>query len=232
MTRLIPFTFIISLTVVVLVGIIISYQGYQYLPTLPKTATLLYSESFDDKNALSRFRQGTPDLGHTTGTKEKAAWRVEGGRLFAEKAHNAPLWFKEKLPSGDLRISFQAQAHTNEGDLKCEVFGDGQNHQSGYVFINGGWKNTIRAIARQDEHGEDRHDDHRCQKTPAKRCVEPMKDQTWVIERRDGILYWYIDGVFTLKLADNYPIKGLYFGFNNWSAATSFDELRIHQLSP
>ena len=35
--------------------------------------------------------------------------------------------------------------------LKCEFAGDGQHHQSGYILINGGWKNTVRAIARQDD---------------------------------------------------------------------------------
>ena len=217
----------VSLSVI---GFTIHQRGYRSLPILPDQAHLIFSEDFDKPDALSGFTQGLPDLGHKAGSDKQAAWRISEGALYAESAHNAALWLKTPLPSGDLRISFTATALSKEGDLKCEIFADGENHQSGYILINGGWKNSVRAIARQDEHGEDRHNDHRCSSTPSRQCVTPQQEQEWVIERRGKRIDWYIDGRYTLSYHDAHPLKGRSFGFNNWFAGARFDKLRIYQL--
>ena len=53
--------------------------------------------------------------------------------------------------------------YDDAGDLKVEVWGDGRSYATsasytatGYVFIFGGWHNQISAIARMNEHGQDR----------------------------------------------------------------------------
>ena len=209
----------------------IDSRGNQSLPPLSPEDQLVFSESFEAQRSLERFSQAEPDLGHKAGSSKTAAWRVLDGKLHAQEVHNAALWMKTALPEGDVRVSFVATALTKEGDVKCEFLGDGVHHQSGYILINGGWKNTVRAIARQDEHGEDRHDDYRCQRTPHKKCIPAHQPQVWVIERRGQRIDWYIDGVFTLSYRDHNFINGRYFGFNNWSAHTQFDDLKVYKLA-
>ena len=65
---------------------------------------------------------------------------------------NNPLWLKAKLPE-NVAVDFDVRSMSPEGDIKCEIFGDGSDHASGYVLIHGGWNNSISIIARLDEHG-------------------------------------------------------------------------------
>lgn len=227
-----PWYFILLAITLVVIGLVVYQEGTQSLSPLPSDAKLVFAEDFNQTRALEQFRQGQPDLGHEVEGAEGngKAWVIKEGRLTVAKAHNAALWLQTKLPQGDLRISFTVQAHSDEGDVKCEVFGDGMNHQSGYILINGGWKNTVRAIARQDEHGEDRHNDHSCRLSPHRKCVTKDQEETWVIEKRKGVIYWYINKRFILAERDSHPLEGRYFAFNNWSAPSSFDRLRIYQL--
>ena len=169
---------------------------------------------------------GRGDYGYKAGT-----WVIEDGRLKAEKIHNAALW-PEPLPA-KVRIEFDARAHSNEGDVKCEVFGDGQTHQSGYILIHGGWKNSTMCIARQDEHGEDRKVDNRdCSVRNGRRhCVESGLDYRWAVERTDGTLKWFLNDRLVMTYPDNAPIQGRFFGFNNWQAPVTFDNLRIYDLA-
>ena len=222
--------FTISLS---LVSLTVYREGVYYLKPLPQDAKLIFSEEFEKARSLEQFRQGQADLGHQVDGAEGngKAWIIKDGRLTVAKAHNAALWLQKELPLGDLRISFTVTAHSDEGDVKCEVFGDGFNHQSGYILINGGWKNTVRAIARQDEHGEDRHNDHSCRRSSKRKCVFKDHEETWVIERIKGALYWYINNEFVLVYRDSQPLQGRHFAFNNWSAPSSFDHLKIYQLS-
>ena len=215
-----------------LVSTLVYKDGTRRLKPLPEQAELVFSEDFDQVRSLENFRQGQADLGHEVGGTDGngKAWVVTDGRLTVSKAHNAALWLQQELPEGDLRISFTVQAHSDDGDVKCEVFGDGLNHQSGYILINGGWKNTVRAIARQDEHGEDRHNDHRCQRSPKRKCVIKDQEETWVIERINHQIYWYINDQFILAHHDSDPLDGRYFAFNNWSVASSFDQLKVYKL--
>lgn len=221
----------VSAALVIGLGLTLSHQSAQ-APTPIKgdrDAQLILSEDFEHPQALDRFRIAQPDLGFKAGSKTQPAWRIKDGRLVAKETHNATLWLTQPLPSGDIRVSFIAKALTKEGDVKCEFAGDGVHHQSGYIFINGGWKNTIRTIARQDEHGEDRKEDRRCGKQ--RQCVPHNQDVQWVIERRGDILSWYLDGRLVLRYHDAHPLKGHHFGFNNWSAEVQFDNLRVYQLS-
>jgi len=195
-------------------------------PEAPSTGgRLVYSDDFDRAEVGDAYQLAAPDQGWKAGT-----WRIVEGRLRAEQIHNAALWLKAPLPE-KVRIEFVARAETPDGDVKAEVFGDGQTHQSGYILIHGGWRNSINAIARQDEHGEDRKEDNRCGAGPERRCVEPNVDYRWTIEHTDHVVRWYLDGQLFLTYPDAHPVKGRHFAFNNWEVAVTFDDLRIYDLA-
>ena len=186
---------------------------------------LLFHENFDGPEALSATHQAEPDQGYQAGR-----WEVRDGRLYAEKIHNAALWFSNISLPADVRIEFTAWAGSAKGDVKCEIFGDGRTHQSGYVVIAGGWSNSSMVIARQDEHGEERRQDRRCSAARGALCVPEGQGQRWVIERRGELISWFVDGQLQLRLREENPVTGSGFAFNNWEAPVSFDELRIYEL--
>lgn len=223
----VPKSVLIRLAIALVLGaglaLIVSARGK---PSPPSAAgKLVFSDDFERAEVGDGYWQATPDQGYQAGT-----WTIENGRLKADKIHNAALWLKQPLPE-KVRIEFTARAYSADGDVKAEVFGDGQTHQSGYILIHGGWHNTINAIARQDEHGEDRKEDSRCGVGPERRCVEPEVDYKWAIERTDHVVRWYLDGALFLTFDDQHPVRGQHFGFNNWEAPVSFDDLRIYDLS-
>ncbi len=204
-------------------ALIIGARGQAHSPTTH--GSLVFSDDFEGSSISDKYRIGTPDLGHKAGT-----WTVEDGRLKAVKIHNAALWLKQELPRS-VRIEFTAKAHSDEGDIKAEVFGDGRTHQSGYILLFGGWKNSVRAIARLDEHGEDRKNDNRCQmRGGRRRCVEKGVDYKWTIERTDHVVKWYINDRLLLTYPDQHPVQGRHFAFNNWEPEVSFDNLKIFDL--
>lgn len=210
-------------------AVAVGFMAWRFrpVPVPPPQGRLVFSDDFERGAIGADYRQGEPDPGWKAG-----AWRIEGGRLRGEGIHNAALWLQVPLPE-KVRIDFDARAETPEGDVKVEVFGDGRTHQSGYILIHGGWRNTVRAIARRDEHAEERKEDNRCEGARGRRmCVEPGVDYHWTIIRTDGTLHWYLDGRLFLTYDDPHPIRGRHFAFNNWEAATSFDNLRIYDLGP
>jgi hypothetical protein len=192
---------------------------------MPTGGRLVYSDDFERHAPGADWRQSEPDPGWTAG-----AWRIEGGRLRGEKIHNAALWLQAPLPE-NVRIEFDARAETPDGDVKAEVFGDGRTHQSGYIAIHGGWRNTVRAIARRDEHAEERKEDNRCDVVDRRtRCVEPGVDYRWALVRTGDTLEWYLNGKLLLTYPDAHPVRGRHFAFNGWEAPTSFDNLRVYDL--
>ena len=214
------------LLVVPFLASVLAVVAYSGRPVAPSTGGQLFFEDDFERNAVGAdYRIAAADQGWKAGE-----WQIKDGRLLAEKIHNAALWLKRPLPS-QVRIEFDVKAHSESGDLKCEAFGDGRTHQSGYIFIMGGWKNTVICIARLDEHGEDRKNDNRCPRQGnRRRCVEPEVDYHWAIERRDNTVKWYVDGRLQLTYPDAHPLQGRHFAFNNWEAKVSFDNLRIFDL--
>jgi len=79
-------------------------------------------------------------------------WRIVRGMVYSPGVGNNPLWLKARLPP-DVRIEFDVRSEGPDGDVKWEVFGDGRNHSTGYVFIFGGWHNRETRLAKLDEHG-------------------------------------------------------------------------------
>ena len=113
-------------------------------------ARVLFTDSFD------RAELGPDWL--TTGPGPT----IDRGALHLADLHNHPVWLKRELPDA-IRVEFDAWAETDEGDIKVELAGDGVSFAktasytaTGYVFIFGGWDNSLNVIARLDEHGEDR----------------------------------------------------------------------------
>jgi hypothetical protein len=206
--------------VVVVLGVVAVVQRPRDLGT--ETGRLVFEDTFERDAPGPAYLQGEPDLNWAKGT-----WKVEGGRLVGEKIHNAALWLQQALPAR-VRVDVEVRAETPEGDAKVEVFGDGRTHQSGYIAIAGGWKNTVSCLARRDEHAEERKQDARCGRD--RRCVEPGTDYLWSFVRTDNRLRWYVDGQLFLEYDDAHPVDGRHFAFNNWEAKTSFDNLRVYDL--
>src|SRR5262245_7453167 len=89
-------------------------------------------------------------------------YRIVDGELVISGAHNKPLWLKTPLPR-DAVIEVDAWSNDPAGDIKLEAWGDGKSFATSlsytatsYVFIFGGWKNSISALCRMNEHGADR----------------------------------------------------------------------------
>ncbi|MCA2979564.1 MAG: hypothetical protein INH41_08235 [Myxococcaceae bacterium] len=186
-------------------------------------------------------------------------WRVVNGELLSPGVKNNPLWLKAKLPE-NVAVEFNVRSVSPEGDIKCEIFGDGSDHASGYVLIHGGWNNTVSIIARLDEHGASlaqlQAEAGRLQrekglesadlvKTGVFRAntrmrveanpfpVQIGKTYRWRIERQGSVLTWFIDGREFMRFDDPMPLKGQghdRFGFSSWEAQLFFDDLSVKPL--
>jgi hypothetical protein len=171
------------------------------------------------------------------------AWRIENGRLCARGAKNRGIWMRRRLPT-NARIELDAYAESATGDLKIEIWGDGQSGATGtsytnatsYIAILGGWKNTKHVLARLNEHGEDRlefdvdpkSDDER------ERPVAPGQPYRFRVERADDrTVVWSVNGEVYFELRDDEPLGGPgheHLGFNDWEAPVCFDNLKVTPL--
>lgn len=156
-------------------------------------------------------------------------WTIRDGYAYTTGANNAPLFLKAKLPD-DVVVEVDVMSETRDVDSKIELMTDGRTHQSGYIFILGGWDNTISTIARLDEHGKDR-----VEKRPT--GVQGKKKYRWRIEKQGGDIDWYIDGDLYLELDDPEPLEGEghnRLAFSNWQNRIRYDNLRIwpHDEAP
>lgn len=152
-------------------------------------------------------------------------WRIINGELYSPGVKNNPLWLQARLPR-DVVVEFDTRAATTSGDIKCEIFGNGRDHSSGYILVFGGWNNTISTIARLNEHGTDRVEDK------AKR-VEKGRTYHFKIVRDGNLLTWYIDGDRFMEFRDPTPLEGSShdrFGFGTWAEDAYFDNLTIKPL--
>lgn len=190
--------------------------------------------------------QGDPALGSGfrddfERTQLGAAWHNTGGpyelrngELHVRGARNKPLWLRRVLPR-NVRIEFDVRSESDDGDIKCEVFGDGVSRAeqasyraTSYVVVHGGWSNTISIIARMDEHGNDRRERRGAQ-------VERSRTYHWTLERVPGsnVLSWSVDRRAFLSLDDRSPLEGSghdHFAFNNWETDLWFDNLVVRPL--
>lgn len=162
-----------------------------------------------------------PDLGPLWNASG-GVWGISGGQVSTTGANNAPLFLAVDLPA-DLVVEVDILSETPIVDSKIELMTDGRTHQSGYIFILGGWDNQISVIARLDEHGADR-----VEKRPT--GVVGNRWYRWRIEKKGGDLRWLIDGRPYLTFNDRAPLDGVghnRLAFSNWQNRLRYDNLRI-----
>jgi hypothetical protein len=160
-------------------------------------------------------------------------YQIVNGRLEVQGAKNHPLWLKKRLPRNAI-IEFTTQSQSADGDIKVEAWGDGSSAAttegaytaSSYVFIFGGWGNSLSALCRMDEHADNR-------KVRSNLKVENGRTYRWKIKRHGNKVEWFIDDKPFLSMDDPEPLQGeghSFFGFNNWQSHLAFDDLKITPL--
>jgi hypothetical protein len=209
---------------------------------------LPFSDDFSQPSTVERHYFSTG--GH---------WRVVDGQLLSPGVKNNPLWLKASLPA-NVAVEFDVRSEGNAGDIKVELFGDGTDHASGYVFIHGGWNNSLSIIARLDEHGTSLQKLEAAARRVARERALPeaglvktgvfqegtrmrveahpfpvTRGQTyrWRIERREGHIRWLIDGKPFMDFKDPLPLVGRghdRFGFSSWDSDLFFDNLQVTPL--
>lgn len=158
-------------------------------------------------------------------------YRIVDGKLAAKNAYNHPAWLRKRLPR-DISIELDVQSKSDVGDIKVEIFGDGESFDpdragyisTGYVLIFGGWRNSLSVICRNNEHDEGR------KVTRGDRRVEPGRTYHFAVTRKDGRIDWRIDGAPFLAWTDPQPLHGAgheYLAINDWEAEVLFDNLTV-----
>ena len=163
-----------------------------------------------------------------------ASWRIIDGQLNIRNARNRPLWLRRVLPR-DSRIEFDIRSESPDGDIKCEVYGDGTSRATSesytatsYVIIFGGWHNALNGIARMDEHGEDR-----VMHPTATQRVVPGQTYRMRVDRVGSRVTSFIDGQQLAEMDDPSPLEGRghdHFAFNDWEVELWIDNLSIQPL--
>lgn len=171
------------------------------------------------------------------------AWHIEQGRLCVANAHNHGVWLQRTLPV-NARIEFDAISDSLEGDIKAEFWGDGRSAATGVSYTNatsyltlfGAWKNTLHALARLNEHGNDRKliKIDKTSDDPREQPVTAGQVYHFKIERTDGkTVKWSVNGLEYLTFPDALPLAGMghdHFGFNDWETKVCFDNLKVTPL--
>jgi Farnesoic acid 0-methyl transferase len=158
-------------------------------------------------------------------------YHISGGKLSIANAYNHPAWLRRKLPR-DVVIEMDAVSRSPAGDIKIELYGDGESFDpdkggytsTGYVLIFGGWHNSLSVICRNNEHDDGR----KAQRTTP--AVEPGRTYRFTVTRRGGAIDWKIDGQPFLSWVDPTPLMGEgheYLAVNDWESDVSFDNLEI-----
>jgi hypothetical protein len=191
-------------------------------------------------------------------------FRLRDGKLNVQGGLNRPLWLRKRLPR-DLVVELDVMSKSDVGDIKIELFGDGESfdpdqgtyYPTGYVFVFGGWGNSLSIIGKLGEHDDavkvsrphvpppqppatgplagPGGGDTPAAAAPARPAtlddaVAPGRTYRWVITRKGGQIDWKIDGQPFLSWSDPAPLYGDdkgYLGFNNWQSDVYFDNLTI-----
>lgn len=173
-----------------------------------------------------------PDWLDTSG----GTYRITAGRLNVSHAYNHPLWLRRKLPH-DLVIEFDVMSKSPAGDIKVELFGDGESFDpdkgrydpTSYLIVFGGWGNSDSIIGRLGEH-DDAVKASRARRPDQPPPVEVGRTYHFGITRRGGLIDWKIDGAPFLAWTDPSPLSGPgheFFAINDWESDVHFDNLRI-----
>jgi len=168
----------------------------------------------------------------------KAA-RLRDGKLNVVKAYNHPVWLRRKLPR-NVQIDFDAVSRSVAGDLKVELFGDGESFDpdkgrydpTSYMIVFGGWNNSRSIIGRLGEHDEAVKSAY--DRVGAEPLVLPGRPYHFTITRRGGEIEWKLGGVRYMAWTDPEPLAGPgheFFAVNDWEADVSFDNLSIKPVN-
>jgi hypothetical protein len=171
-----------------------------------------------------------PELG-ATWRDTGGGYRIAEGELVAGGAYNHPAWLRKRLPR-DVSIELDATSRSPAGDIKIELFGDGESFDpdrgayvsTGYMLIFGGWNNSLSVICRNNEHDDGR------KAARTDRRVETGRRYHWSVVRKGGTIDWKIDGAPFLSWTDPDPLAGPgheYLAVNDWEAEVRFDNLVI-----
>lgn len=185
----------------------------------------------------------TSNLGPNWYQSKTTAWRIENGRLCGKGARNHGVWLTKRIPI-NARIEFDAIATSEKGDLKAEIWGDGQSsatsisytNATSYLAILGGWENTFHVLARINEHGSDRKEIKvdKDSDDPREHAVSVGQVYRFKIERSDSkTVRMFVNNIEYHTWVDAEPLAGIghdHFGFNNWEVKTCFDNVRITPL--
>jgi hypothetical protein len=158
-------------------------------------------------------------------------YHLADGKLGVKNAYNHPAWLRQRLPN-DVVIDVDVASSSAAGDIKIELFGDGESFDhdrgaytsTGYVLIFGGWHNTLSVLCRINEHDDGR----KAERADAR--VQPGRTYHWTVTRRGGTIDWKIDGQAFLSWTDPQPLAGAgheYLGVNDWESDVTFDNLKI-----
>lgn len=192
----------------ILLGALLALLGCKQ--KVQTSGSVPYSDDFE--------RADLGDAWHASGGQ----WKIENGYAYSTGANNAPLFLKVPLPA-DVVVEVDVHSETPTVDSKIELMTDGRTHQSGYVFILGGWNNQASVIARLDEHGKDR-----VEKTPT--GVVGNQTYRWRIEKKGGDIRWLIDGKPYMRFDDPAPLDGTgndRLALSNWQNRIRWDNLKI-----
>ncbi len=162
------------------------------------------------------------------------SYHIADGRLTVSNAYNHPAWLRKKLPR-NASVEFDAMSKSTAGDLKIELYGDGESFDpdkggyvsTGYVLIFGGWRNSLSVICRNNEHDDGR----KAERTAPK--VELGRSYHWSVTRKDGAIDWRIDGQPFLNWTDPEPLAGTgheYLAVDDWEAEVTFDNFKIRPI--
>ena len=164
--------------------------------------------------------------------------KIKDGKLNLVRAFNHPVWLRRKLPR-NVQIDFDAVSQNPAGDLKVELFGDGESFDpdkgrydpTSYMIVMGGWNNSRSIISRLGEH------DDAVKAARDRQGAEPLvalgRSYHFTITRRGGLIDWKIDGAPYLSWDDPEPLAGSgheFFAINDWEADVSFDNLTIRPV--
>ncbi|MBM4320306.1 MAG: hypothetical protein FJ125_10165 [Deltaproteobacteria bacterium] len=192
--------------------------------------TLVFQDRFAQAEPGSSWRVGVVEGPASKGggprneADRRGHWEIRQGALTTSGERNQPLWLDVPLPD-KVRVQFSARTDSDSGDIKFELFGDGRRHESGYIFVFGGWNNSKSVIARLDEHEKDR--------VEREDLVEPGRTYRMAVVRTSNTIYWYIDGKMYLKYRDLDPLSGeghARMAFNSWKSRLTFHDLDIFDL--
>jgi hypothetical protein len=205
--------------------------------TACKAKTPVITEPFSD--TFDRAEVG-PSWLDTSGGNAK----VVNGEVVLHEGFNRPLWLRKRLPP-DAVVEVEMTSKSPDGDLKVELYGDGQSADpdqgtydpTGYVFVFGGWQNSLSIIGKLGEHEDAVKVSRRHSRAAAGAAADgldvgvvPGKTYKFTITRKGGSLDWKIDGQPFLSWTDPEPLGGeqhSYLAFTNWKVEAHADNLRI-----